>query len=281
MRYPVIIFFEVLLFHFLIWISAFIDNEDQLMMISRFIIFLYVVLLFSYYVFIRRLFRQLQERESQLHFKEQAKLQVQQKQELMKVNKEARAVKNLSISQLGLLRKQLECDQFADALETVNEHRQDIKNASFPIYSSNSLVNAILYIKERLAHDHHIRVNYQVVLPENLTLSPSTISSLYCNLLDNAINGCSASAASDPYIILRTYFRADFIYITMQNSKNPYVHYTNAKADPYSMHGIGLTILDEIANDNGGILEYEDKGDTFVTSILIQYESTAEKYKGV
>lgn len=109
-------------------------------------------------------------------------------------------------------------DEAASYLENLTSRFQ--KERFHPICSDN-LVSAILDSKRQIASQYHIRTSFQLLLPENIKLENSDLSSIFFNLMDNGIESCRNSHASDPFIQITANQNANFLTIHMTNSKDP------------------------------------------------------------
>ena len=88
------------------------------------------------------------------------------------------------------------------------------------VESGNEMMDIILNGKLGAAVDAGIKVDIpHVTVPEALPLSDPDLCSLIMNIVDNAIT--AASAAAEPYILLKIHERDDFLGIVCENSFGP------------------------------------------------------------
>ena len=82
-------------------------------------------------------------------------------------------------------------DSLEQRIAQLTEHIQTNRSETF---CSNSLLNTILQIKKERAQQEDIQCRFRIILPSNFenTFSDITITSLFTNLLDNAIEACQA-----------------------------------------------------------------------------------------
>lgn len=202
---------------------------------------------------------------------EQVSMQEKQDRFLEKKQKQQASYQKDMLAKLSTLRSYLEEGNYAQAesyLSTVSDQFQ--KERFHPICQDN-LINAILASKQEMAEQSGITVTYQIMLPETCAIPPSKLGSVFFNLLDNAISGCMESGADAPCIRLQATMAADFLSIRMENSKNPRIPFSHktTKSDSLS-HGFGLSIIEDICNEFDGSAEWEDKGDLFVSTLLLR-----------
>lgn len=151
----------------------------------------------------------------------------------------------------------------------LTEHLQTNHSETF---CSNSLLNTILQIKKEKAEQTGIRCSFHIILPPKFsqTFSDVTITSLFTNLLDNAIEACESVNNENKFIELNTNYQANMFLIKMKNSKNPeniFTHKTTKKNK--KAHGHGISIIDDIVKQQEGICSWEDKGEVFYSILCI------------
>ena len=133
-----------------------------------------------------------------------------------------------------------------------------------------------MQIKKEKAEQAGIRCSFHIILPPKFSqaFSDVTITSLFTNLLDNAIEACESmddeKNTPDKFIELNTNYQANMFLIKMKNSKNPeniFTHKTTKKNK--QAHGHGISIIDDIVKQQEGICSWEDKGEVFYSILCI------------
>ena len=163
-----------------------------------------------------------------------------------------------------------------EALEKRIEHlTKHIQTNRSETFCSNSLLNTILQIKKEKAEQTGIRCNFQIILPPKFsqTFSDVTVTSLFTNLLDNAIEACEGIIDENKFIELNTNYQANMFLIEMKNSKNSeniFTHKTTKKNK--KAHGHGLFIIEDIVKQQEGICSWEDKGEVFHSNLMLKIE---------
>lgn len=146
-------------------------------------------------------------------------------------------------------------------------------------YCAHPVVNAVLYQKLTQVRARNIAVEVQLVISDACGVEAADLIGLFSNLLDNAMEAC-AQVEDGPWISLSDRHSGNFYTITMRNSKQntplPVVdgRPVTQKVDREN-HGLGLEILEEIAQRYGGALSVHDEGACFVSIILLQLPDNA------
>lgn len=165
----------------------------------------------------------------------------------------------------------------------MNEHRYEeaalyledltftFQKERFHPICSDTLLNAILTNKRQVAVQYNIQTSFQLLLLENPKIESSDLSSIFFNLMDNAIESCRLSHSEKPFIQITAKQTANFLTIHMTNSKDPSIKFTHktSKTDSWS-HGFGLAIVEEIASKYDGSCQWIDGGDVFESVVMVE-----------
>ena len=170
------------------------------------------------------------------------------------------------------LLEQREYEQADTAIRNLN---QIFQKERFHPYCQNNLLQAILEGKRLRAEQEHIQISYEILLPEKISIDTADLSSIFFNLLDNAIEACNASGNPDPEIRLSANISNGFLTVYMHNTKNPIQTFTHktTKSEPGS-HGYGLSIIEDICQKYNGSYQWIDHGTIFDSVVLLQMEKS-------
>lgn len=163
---------------------------------------------------------------------------------------------------------------YATLEKRVSQLTEHLQTNHFETFCFNSLLNTILQIKKEKAEQAGIRCSFHIILPPKFSqaFSDVTITSLFTNLLDNAIEACESMNNENKFIELNTNYQANMFLIKMKNSKNPeniFTHKTTKKNK--QAHGHGISIIDDIVKQQEGICSWEDKGEVFYSILCINF----------
>ena len=168
--------------------------------------------------------------------------------------------------------------------EKLNSYITEIVNSSdlqtTARVSDNDLLNSILSRYIRQCQDNHTSFHVDIRKNSIDFLSDKDITSLFCNLLDNAMEAAAPLPSS--FIDLSVIYKTDLFMtiITLINScrADPFSgkgdRLISTKTDP-GRHGFGLKSIKNITTKYNGEINmyYEDKNHTFHT-VLILYHNT-------
>ena len=168
----------------------------------------------------------------------------------------------------------LEQEKYEQADTAIRNLNQTFQKERFHPYCQNNLLQAILEGKRLRAEQEHIQVSYEILLPEKISINTTDLSSIFFNLLDNAIEACSASGNPDPEIRLSANISNGFLTVYMHNTKNPMQTFTHktTKSEP-GAHGYGLSIIEDICQKYNGSYQWIDHNNTFDSIVLLQIKN--------
>ncbi len=137
----------------------------------------------------------------------------------------------------------------------------------------HKILNNILCRYKKVCNDLHIAFHADIRSNTTTFLSDSDVTSLFCNLLDNAVE--ASQRIKDPYIEISATQRehTPFIIITMINSCacNPFSpngELVSSKPDPQA-HGFGIKSIEKIVHNYNGNMQMYYDGETFTFHTII------------
>lgn len=179
---------------------------------------------------------------------------------------------NAASAQLNELELLLRSGQDGDAHQLCSKLFSYYQKTRYRHYCRNDIIDVILHTKKEECDLLHIAFTCQILLPEQTNLPAPVLISLFVNLLNNGIEGCSSSGQESLFLKLSVNYKGDYLLIHMENAKNPTTVFSHSstKADTFS-HGLGLLILEEIAGQRDGSCHWQDKQTSFISDIMLRY----------
>ncbi|MGN1405240.1 MAG: ATP-binding protein [Erysipelotrichaceae bacterium] len=153
------------------------------------------------------------------------------------------------------LRKQIAALKDEKAYEVLNER---LKEYQTNIYSDNSVLNAILSEKERMAKDENIEFTVESYFGDFGFIDDLDLCSIFANALDNAIEACEKCEDNSRFITLRYNESEAFILVSIINSLPEAVTIVDngiktSKNDKEN-HGLGLKSMKMALDKYNGTL---------------------------
>ncbi len=182
-------------------------------------------------------------------------------------------------NQLQIARSLLSSPEVEDkqaAVELLDFFSQSNESSDFIKYCDNSVVNAILTVKKSVALNNGINFEISAALPEKLKIEKIDLCSVFCNLIDNAIEACTGIENNGPqkHIGIKTKVISGYLVLKINNNKqNPVavdedgVILTGKKTDG---HGLGLQIVDKIVRKYDGDILVDYNTESFTVTLKMK-----------
>lgn len=160
-----------------------------------------------------------------------------------------------------------------EALQYLSEMNGEIDRDFIVVGTDNTVLNAIISTKKRLAEENGISFDYQIVWNGRICLNGSELASLMGNLLDNAIEACMLlPESSHRYLCLKILPCSRMVKIVVENSydghlKREGIRLISRKKEPG--HGLGSQKICKIVEKHGGSCDFWGDEKTFTASILL------------
>lgn len=158
----------------------------------------------------------------------------------------------------------------------INQLMQSSDLLEFSKICDHKILNNILCRYKKVCNDLHIAFHADIRSNTTTFLSDSDVTSLFCNMLDNAVE--ASNHIKDSYIEITATQRkhTPFVIITIINScaGNPFSpngELVSSKQNPQA-HGFGIKSMEKIIhNYNGNIqMYYDEETSTFHTIIMLK-----------
>ena len=212
-----------------------------------------------------------QSKEGQLRV--QLEHQKNREEELLKDQKKAMNIKKMVITGLQDAKKMISQRDGTGATQHLAEITEQF--AWKRLYSENRVVDAIVSDKAKECTEKNIRLQTELDIPEKLQVKNAELCVIFANLLDNAIRACERLEGQEKpkdhdcaEIRLAARERGGYLVIREENPFDGMVE--DRKQGPLSEHGLGLGIVEQIAQKHEGRLQTEQAEGKFVTVVMLK-----------
>lgn len=132
-------------------------------------------------------------------------------------------------------------------------------------YCADPIVNAVLNENEMICKERGISFTYGMQITAPLKLNPVVVSSIFSNLLKNAVAGATDALedSQKAYIDVKSQADAAYLHVMVQNSYSPQKVKKKRK-------GYGQEILQTIADQNDGQMEIRKDNEIYEVSISVK-----------
>ena len=158
--------------------------------------------------------------------------------------------------------------------EQALQYTKDIDNILKPLipveYSNNPMLNILLSDKKQLAESHGIRFSIQIEKAGLDFMAPMDVTTLFGNLLENAIEACSrCQGEKEIRISVRNY--NEMLSIRIENTVEKEVCLKNGRPvrESGDRSGIGTLNVERCVEKYGGSVLYRNENGKFYCDILL------------
>ena len=190
--------------------------------------------------------------------------------EVQGIYREMRGYKHDFHHHLQTLKGQLEAGETERALAYIAQLDKQLMNVDTILKTGNVALDAILSAKIAQAKSQGIAVTITASVPDKLLLTDLELSIVVGNLLDNAIEACTA-ATGERFIRIFMKMKGKMLYFSMMNSAG------DKKARKGSLflshkegfHGFGLRRAEAILTEHGGWCKFNSEDGAFTSEFLV------------
>ena len=134
-------------------------------------------------------------------------------------------------------------------------------------FCRNRIVDAILHVKDLQYRDRGIKLQCQCSVPEDLAVAGTDLCSLFSNLLDNAANAVEPLEPQQKIVSLSSVFDQNVFIVRCEN---PYPGEKSLlPSHRPDGHGLGLSILEDLAKRYQGEMNTETDNDIFKVTLWL------------
>ena len=154
----------------------------------------------------------------------------------------------------------------AEYLDTLIGQNKQIRSI---VHTGNQTLDIVLGGKLSVAADAGIKVDVQrSFAPEKLEIDDADLCSLMMNMMNNAITGAQNSGIPEPQITIDIHVKDRWLAINCTNSADPSKIFIRKKEETVPKHGLGLKIMEDIANRYHGLFTTEIGKDDFKVTVI-------------
>ncbi len=139
---------------------------------------------------------------------------------------------------------------------------------------AHPVVAALLNAKAVWCTDQHIELSISAEVPVDLSTPDVELCALFANALDNAVHAALALPEGERWIRLAAHPAKEYFLLEVENAcapqrpEKPTQRQRTAAPGALPRHGLGLSIMREIAERHDGNLTCTRDGDTFCLSAI-------------
>ena len=191
--------------------------------------------------------------------------------EVRSIHKEMRGYKHDFHNHLQTLKGYIEAGENKRALKYIEELDYGVMNTDTLLKTGNVSVDVILSAKIAKAKSKGINVTVKANLPDNLNITDVELSIVIGNLLDNAIEACTASTDKEPFIRVYLVMKSNMLYFSMLNSSGDKLKKDGSlfNSKKGGFHGFGLRRAESIIEKHGGWIKYNSEDGAFSSEFLV------------
>ncbi len=202
----------------------------------------------------------------------QSELIEKQVREIQNMYRQVRGWRHDYRNHIQNMKIQLSSGNYRELGEYLDELADDLDTVDTVIKTGNVMADAILNSKLNIAEKLNIRLNVKANVPAGLPISDVELCSLLGNMLDNAVEACTALPKEKRF--MRVYIgrlKGQF-YLSVQNSagavRKERGAYLSTK-DNNRKHGYGLFRIDRVVKKYGGYVNRQNEEGVFATELMV------------
>lgn len=145
---------------------------------------------------------------------------------------------------------------------------EDLTQVETVIRTGNRMVDAILNSKLSIAAQKEIQVKAQANIPVTLSVNELDLCIIIGNLLDNAIDACTALPIKDRLIRIYMDIKGNYLYFSLLNTAEgkKRQEFGTTKGEG---HGFGISRIDALVKKYNGYIKRASEDGAFSTEVLL------------
>lgn len=238
-------------------------------MLQILLLFLYIFLSVIFYFIAVEMLEKVYLMERHKFFKMQEKQYIAQKKYIEDIQKMRHDMRQ-SIHVLYNLAKREDLESIENYL---TEYEASLPSSAYTKYCANNAVDALLNYYARQEYENEIRMNWQIDLPEHISVLETDLCSLIGNLIENAIAGCLTTVSAERNhsltIVVKNKTR---LYIVSTNTFDGTIKQINGTyiSTKKENGGIGISSISMTAAKYDGVAKFHHTDDKFFADIMLK-----------
>ena len=205
----------------------------------------------------------LEEEIKEMKYKEDYYNRIEKKQ------KEIKELRHNIKNEIIMLKSQVNNGNIKEANIIMDRIISKTQNDKLGIYTENVEINFMLNSKINHSKPYNINWVIDIKVPTNIRVDPSDMGIILGNLLDNSIEACSMIEEFERIINVNILYKKSAMTINIENSKSIYYNSEKTWKEDKENHGLGLKSVEKIVNKYSGILNYEDKINSYEVNAIM------------
>ena len=275
------LFFVIILLNCMIILGINIVTTDTKDLLTRIVLFTAPVLLSVMCVALYKMMVKFSETEvmkEKLYWVENIKgMELEYYNKLQEKTNEVRKIRHDfkdNLETAKLLMKENSDESIEKATEIIDAMEKSINATKLPVYTENVVINAIVGAKSEEASKKGITLETQIDVPKELSVESIDLNCVFLNLLNNAIEATEKLEKEEKYISLKAGIKAGYLLVKIENEfkeleTNQSGELLTTKKDKEN-HGIGTSLLSEIARKYDGQFQTEQKENKFIAVVSMK-----------
>lgn len=192
---------------------------------------------------------------------------------LLQNHQSMRVLRHEMKNNLLVLRTYAENSDYQKLRGHLDQFLFDLSYAQSVLATGHPLVDALITARAQQIRDLHAELQISIVMPEELSISDSDLCSILGNMLDNAIDAIKKLPSRLRFVYVFTRQYNSIWQIEVVNSYDGHYRMVDDRLqttkEDRSAHGIGLMLIDQLAERYGGYSIIHVDGHRFNIAVYI------------
>lgn len=187
---------------------------------------------------------------------------------------EARQAKHDIRHHISMMRDLLQKGEYDKLKKYLDSYQKTVPDDSTFVYCENRAVNILLMFFAQQAKNNDIDFVVSAAVPEQIGIAAADLSVLLGNLLENAIDACTAVPAEKRRILIKARTDSASLFFAIDNSYNGIVRrdkHGNYLTTKKKGSGLGISSAQNIVKQYDGRMSIQEKDEWFCVSVMLNH----------